>query len=47
MPHIGPAIAVGTLGVIGLLTYPTLGEAVVAPDLVHAFSGKVPTSRNE
>jgi hypothetical protein len=30
MPHIGPAIAVGTLGVIGLLTYPTLGEAVVA-----------------
>jgi hypothetical protein len=37
MPYVGPAIAVGTLGVVGLLTYPTLGEAVVAPDLVHAF----------
>jgi predicted PurR-regulated permease PerM len=31
IPYIGPAIVVGTLGVVGLLTYPTLSEAVVAP----------------
>jgi predicted PurR-regulated permease PerM len=31
IPYIGPAIVVGTLGVVGLLTYPTLGEAIVAP----------------
>ena len=31
VPYIGPAIVVGTLGVVGLLTYPTLGEAAVAP----------------
>jgi predicted PurR-regulated permease PerM len=31
IPYIGPAIVVGTLGVVGLLTYPTLGEAAVAP----------------
>jgi predicted PurR-regulated permease PerM len=31
VPYIGPAVVVGTLGVAGLLTFPTLGEAVVAP----------------
>ena len=31
IPYIGPAIVTGTLGVVGLLTYPTLGEAAVAP----------------
>ena len=31
IPYIGPAIVVATLGVVGLLTYPTLGEALVAP----------------
>ena len=31
VPYIGPAVVVGTLGVVGLLTFPTLGEAVVAP----------------
>lgn len=31
IPYIGPAIVVGTLGIVGLLTYPTMGEAVVAP----------------
>jgi predicted PurR-regulated permease PerM len=31
IPYIGPAIVVGTLGVVGLLTYPTLGEAAIAP----------------
>ena len=31
IPYIGPAIVVATLGVVGLLTYPTLGEAFIAP----------------
>ena len=31
IPYIGPAIVTGTLAVVGLLTYPTLGEAAVAP----------------
>ncbi len=31
VPYIGPAIVVATLGVVGLLTYPTLGEAFIAP----------------
>lgn len=31
VPYIGPAIVVATLGVVGLLTFPTLAEAVVAP----------------
>ena len=31
IPYIGPAIVVATLGVVGLLTYPTLGEALIAP----------------
>ena len=38
MPYIGPAIAVGTLGAVGLLTYPTLGEAVVAPLEFNPFA---------
>jgi predicted PurR-regulated permease PerM len=31
IPYIGPAIVVGTLGVVGLLTYPTMSEALIAP----------------
>jgi predicted PurR-regulated permease PerM len=31
VPYIGPSVVVGTLAVAGLLTFPTLGEAVVAP----------------
>ena len=31
IPYIGPAIVVGTLGVVGLLTYTTLTEAAMAP----------------
>jgi predicted PurR-regulated permease PerM len=31
VPYIGPAIVGATLAVVGLLTYPTLGEALVAP----------------
>ena len=31
IPYIGPAVVVGTLAVVGLLTYPTLGEAFIAP----------------
>lgn len=31
IPYIGPAIVVATLGVVGLLSYPTLGEAFIAP----------------
>jgi predicted PurR-regulated permease PerM len=33
VPYIGPAIVIGTLGVVGLLTYSTLSEAAVAPML--------------
>jgi predicted PurR-regulated permease PerM len=33
VPYIGPAIVIGTLGVVGLLTYSTLSEAAVAPIL--------------
>ncbi len=31
IPYIGPAIVSATLAVVGLLTFPTLGEALVAP----------------
>ena len=31
IPYIGPAIVAATLGVVGLLHFPTLGEAAVAP----------------
>jgi predicted PurR-regulated permease PerM len=31
VPYIGPAIVTATLGVAGLLAFPTLGEAAVAP----------------
>ena len=31
IPYIGPAIVVATLTVVGLVTYPTLGEVAVAP----------------
>jgi predicted PurR-regulated permease PerM len=31
IPYIGPAIVTTTLGVVGLLTYPSLGEALIAP----------------
>ena len=31
IPYIGPAIVTATLGVVGLLTYSSLGEAAVAP----------------
>jgi predicted PurR-regulated permease PerM len=31
IPYIGPAIVIATLAVVGLLTYPGLGEALVAP----------------
>jgi predicted PurR-regulated permease PerM len=31
VPYIGPAIVVATLAVVGLVTYPTLGEVAVAP----------------
>ena len=31
IPYIGPAIVVATLAVVGLVTYPTLGEVAVAP----------------
>jgi predicted PurR-regulated permease PerM len=31
VPYLGPSIVVGTLAVVGLLTFPTLGEAMVAP----------------
>jgi predicted PurR-regulated permease PerM len=31
IPYIGPAIVIATLAVVGLVTYPTLGEVAVAP----------------
>jgi predicted PurR-regulated permease PerM len=31
IPYLGPAIVVATLAVVGLVTYPTLGEVAVAP----------------
>ncbi len=31
VPYIGPAIVIGTLSVVGLLTFPTLTQAAVAP----------------
>jgi predicted PurR-regulated permease PerM len=36
VPYIGPAIVTATLGVVGLLTFPTLGEAAVAPAIFLA-----------
>jgi predicted PurR-regulated permease PerM len=37
VPYLGPAIVTGTLGVVGLLTFPTLGEALVAPAIFLAI----------
>jgi predicted PurR-regulated permease PerM len=31
IPYIGPALVISTLALVGLLTYPSVGEAVVAP----------------
>jgi predicted PurR-regulated permease PerM len=31
IPYVGPAIVAGTLAVVGLLTFPTLGKAAIAP----------------
>jgi len=31
IPYLGPAIVIATLAVVGLVTYPTLGEVAVAP----------------
>jgi predicted PurR-regulated permease PerM len=31
VPYLGPAVVIATLGVVGLLTYPTFQEALVAP----------------
>jgi predicted PurR-regulated permease PerM len=36
LPYIGPAIVVGTLSVVGLLVFPTLGQALVTPALFLA-----------
>jgi predicted PurR-regulated permease PerM len=35
IPYVGPAIVIATLGVVGLLTFPTLAEAAVPP-LIYA-----------
>jgi predicted PurR-regulated permease PerM len=37
VPYLGPAIVTGTLGVVGLLTFPALGEALVAPAIFLAI----------
>lgn len=37
VPYLGPATVIGTLSVVGLLTFPTLGEALVAPLLFLAI----------
>lgn len=37
VPYIGPAIVVATLGVVGLLTFPTLAEAMLAPAIYVAI----------
>src|SRR4029078_7079868 len=37
IPYIGPAIVTATLGVVGLLTFPSLGEAVVGPAVFIAL----------
>jgi predicted PurR-regulated permease PerM len=31
IPYIGPALVIGTLGLVGLLVHPTIGEAAIAP----------------
>ena len=31
VPYLGPAVVIGTLAIVGLLLYPTLEEAAVAP----------------
>jgi predicted PurR-regulated permease PerM len=36
IPYIGPAIVTATLAVVGLLTYPSLGEALIAPAIFIA-----------
>lgn len=36
IPYLGPAIVCATLALVGLVTYPTLGEAAVAPILFIA-----------
>jgi len=38
IPYIGPAIVIGTLAVVGLLTYATLGEALIAPTAYLAIA---------
>jgi len=38
IPYIGPAVMIGTLGVVGLLLYPTIQEAAVAPLLYLALA---------
>src|SRR5262249_64684 len=38
IPYIGPAIVIGTLAVVGLLSDPTLGEALIAPTAYLAIS---------
>jgi predicted PurR-regulated permease PerM len=37
IPYIGPGIVIATLGVVGLLTQPTAGEAAVAPIIYLAI----------
>ena len=37
VPYIGPAVVIGTLGVVSLLLYPSLGEAAMAPLLYLAL----------
>lgn len=39
VPYIGPAITTGVLLLIGLFTFPTVGEALVAPILYIALTG--------
>jgi len=38
IPYLGPAIVVGTLSVVGLVAFPTLGEAAVAPLIYVAIA---------
>jgi predicted PurR-regulated permease PerM len=37
VPYIGPAVVIGTLAAVGLLLYPTLGQAAAAPLLYIAL----------
>jgi predicted PurR-regulated permease PerM len=38
VPYIGPAIVIGTLAMAGLLTFPSFGEAIVAPLIFLAIT---------